>query len=137
MIYTICELPKNVSSWDLSDEDINKYIIFSTKEEINFYNKLKINGSLYYIGHSRHLKDKEVIYFFVRKFNFNKEEDLKIESEITCPYCGDYISNSCEMDNSGDNIACECCGSTFSYQREVTVEYWTRPVKKNTNFKEL
>ena len=50
-------------------------------------------------------------------------------NEITCPYCGCEIE-SWEMDDEDEEHICENCGSTFSYQRDVTVSYCSQPVKK-------
>ena len=50
----------------------------------------------------------------------------KIESEITCPYCGKiYTHDSWEaLEEDGDSDKFECaCGKFFVAQKMVTVEY--------------
>lgn len=55
-------------------------------------------------------------------------EVKEFEPHIICPYCGaiDYASFE-----RGDEDTTECgdCGGTIHYQRVVTVEYTTEPVK--------
>jgi len=42
----------------------------------------------------------------------------------------DENSDSWEAGDDEDEYECPCCGSVFSYQRNVTVEYCSHPVKK-------
>jgi len=53
---------------------------------------------------------------------------------ITCPYCGYENGDSWEADESDEHYECPNCGSYFSYEREVSVTYYSSP--KNRDFKE-
>ena len=50
---------------------------------------------------------------------------------ITCPYCGYENEDSWESDESDEHYECPNCGSYFSYEIEVSVSYYSSPVKKN------
>lgn len=50
---------------------------------------------------------------------------------ITCPYCGYENADSWEAEESDDHYECPNCGSYFSYEREVSVSYYSSPIKKN------
>ncbi len=43
--------------------------------------------------------------------------------DITCPYCGDTVSDSYERDDEG-SFDCDC-GESFEYCRNITVTYST------------
>lgn len=80
-------------------------------------------GDIYYAAYVQKLKNQDI-------FVGNKEPaDQNYKSEITCPYCGCEIE-SWEMDDEEDDYECGNCGSTFSYQRQVTVEYCSQPKYK-------
>ena len=49
---------------------------------------------------------------------------------ITCPYCGYEDGDSWEADESNDHYECPNCGCYFSYEREVSVSYYSSPVEK-------
>ena len=55
--------------------------------------------------------------------------DLKIESEITCPYCGYRYTDSHEKTNSEDewtdNLECPACERKFKATCVVTIDYRT------------
>lgn len=50
---------------------------------------------------------------------------------ITCPYCGYENEDSWEADELDEHYECPNCGSYFSYEREVSVNYYSSPVEKN------
>jgi len=80
-------------------------------------------GDTYYAAYVKKLKNQEI---FVGN---NEPADQNYKSEITCPYCG-CETESWEMDDEEDDYECGNCGSTFSYQRYVTVEYCSQPKYK-------
>ena len=127
-------------SWDYSSEgaspeDDGISPIYETDKNISMGDLLIINdvaycicsmsgkGNIYNICYVEKLKNQDV-------FINNKEpKSQNYTDDITCPYCGTEIE-SWEMEDYKDEYICESCGSTFSYQRNVTVEYCSQPVKK-------
>jgi DNA-directed RNA polymerase subunit RPC12/RpoP len=57
-------------------------------------------------------------------------KDKYYTDNITCPYCGYEDCDSWEAEDDEEQCECGNCGSIFSYQRKVTVEYCSQPVKK-------
>lgn len=128
-------------SWDysgngLTPEDDGIAPITETEKEINIGDVLVIGntaysvvslsgkGGRYYIAYVEKLKSQKVF------LDGQEAEDQDYTSQITCPYCGYENSDSWEADEDEDEYKCPCCGSVFSYQRNVTVEYCSQPVKK-------
>ncbi len=56
--------------------------------------------------------------------------------EITCPYCGDRVSDSREYSSSGDEV-CDTCGSEYTYSRNITVSYTSNIVDANRKIEVL
>jgi len=52
----------------------------------------------------------------------------EFEQHIICPYCGHVDYDSFERSDE-DTVECPVCGGTIHYERVVTVEYTTEPVK--------
>lgn len=50
------------------------------------------------------------------------------EQNIICPYCGHIYRDSFERSDE-DTTECQICGGTIHYERIVTIEYTTKPVK--------
>lgn len=57
-------------------------------------------------------------------------KDKDYTDNIMCPYCGYEDYDSWEEEDDEEQCECGNCGSIFSYQRKVTVEYCSQPVKK-------
>ena len=55
-------------------------------------------------------------------------EPKEFEQNIICPYCGHVYRDSFERSDE-DTTECQICGGTIHYERIVTVEYTTEPVK--------
>lgn len=55
-------------------------------------------------------------------------EAKEFEQNIICPYCGHIDTDSFERSDEG-MVECPMCGGTIHYERVVTVEYATEPVK--------
>jgi hypothetical protein len=111
-------------------EESKEYSILATEKEVPFDEILEINGKLYTCC-SRTLNKDSDNRIIVEEVSFNKEEDLKIKEEVTCPYCGYELSDSWEMDDYDDEVYCDGCKSFYSYERHTEVTYWSRPVEKN------
>lgn len=54
--------------------------------------------------------------------------DHHYTDEITCPYCGEVVDDSWELEDEGEWVCCEC-GLRFYYTRHVEVTYTTHAVK--------
>lgn len=131
----ICMLPeKNRFKYDKFDEYI-KYCILKTDKPIDFDETLKIKGKLYTIwcGSAPSGDDRA---FLVEEFEFKDEVSNEIETEITCPYCGYMKMDSWEQ-GDGEEEQCQICGSIFSWEKVITVDYRSEPVSKNENIKEI
>lgn len=127
-------------SWDYTElgitpEDEGIAPIYETENKIEIGDVLIINnaaytvcglpgkGCTYNIAYVQKMKNQSV-------YIENKEpKDQNYTSEITCPFCG-YEMESWEMDDEEDDYECGNCGSTFSYQREVSVSYCSQPKYK-------
>lgn len=60
----------------------------------------------------------------------SKEIDCSYTREVVCPYCGQMVSDSWELDDDGDYI-CDVCENEFFYYRNVEVTYSTEKKKEN------
>ena len=127
-------------SWDYTMNGItpeNEGIkpILVTDEEINIGDVLVINDIAYSVcslsGKAMKYQTAYVERLENQRVFVGKEEpkDINYSSEITCPYCGSEFE-SWEMDDEDDEYECGICKCIFSYQREVTVEYCSQPVRK-------
>ena len=59
----------------------------------------------------------------------NTSPELReLEANIICPYCGNIDRDSFERSEE-DTTECMRCGGIIHYQRIVTIEYTTVPVK--------
>lgn len=65
---------------------------------------------------------------FTDKLNASPEVK-EFEQNIICPYCGYVYVDSFERSDDEDTMKCPVCGGTIHYERIVTVEYTTEPVK--------
>lgn len=69
----------------------------------------------------------------VRKIEIDFEpEDKNYESNLKCPYCGYEDNDSCELSDDDEEHECSSCGATMSFERVVTVDYSSSPVKPPT-----
>ena len=66
----------------------------------------------------------------VKKIEYKKLAESKdYESNIICPFCSFEDLDSWEFSSDSNTINCDRCYSEFEYQRNVTVEYSTTPIK--------
>lgn len=107
----------------------NAIPIIEVDREIELEDLLKIEGHLYTVL----LKAPKENYVVVKELNVielpDEPEEHNFCNEITCPYCESEIE-SFEMDDEDDDYECPYCHSHFSYQREVTVTYNSKPIFK-------
>lgn len=127
--------------WDysqngLTPEDDGIKPIIETNKEINIGETIIIGnvaysvtalsgkGGRYHTAYVKKLKNQKVF------IDGEEPEDEDYTEQITCPYCGYENSDSWEAGDDEDEYECPRCGSVFSYQRNVTVEYCSQPVRK-------
>lgn len=128
-------------SWDfgmngLTPEDDGIKPMIETNKEINIGDTLIIGNAAYGVT-SLYGKGGKYHTAYVEKLKLQKvfidgeePEDKDCKEQITCPYCGHENGDSWEADDDEDECECPYCGSVFSYQRNVTVEYCSQPVRK-------
>lgn len=131
----------NKHTWDYSmsgvtPEDDGIMPITETNKEINIGDTIIIGNVAYSIVslsgkggryHTAYVKKLKLQKVFI---DGEEPEDKNYTGQITCPYCGYENGDSWESDDDEAEYDCPCCGSVFSYQRNVTVEYCSQPVRK-------
>lgn len=140
-IYDYADLG-NMRSWDYSmnnrtprDDGIEPIVV--TDKEIEMGELLIINNVAYTICSLSGKGNKFQIAYVERVKNqsvFVDGEDPEEQygaDNITCPYCGYEDVDSWEANESDDHYECSNCGSYFSYEREVSVSYYSSPIEKN------
>lgn len=140
-IYDYADLG-NMRSWDYSmnnrnprDDGIEPIAV--TDKEIEMGELLIINNVAYTICSLSGKGNKFHIAYIERVKNqsvFIDGEDPEEQygtDNITCPYCGYENADSWEADESDDHYECPNCGSYFSYEREISVSYYSSPIEKS------
>lgn len=94
--------------------------------DLDFQPEIIYHNGTYY----RKCAKKGDIIGVVETAYLDGEDDQEFESEITCPACGHSLSDSWEMEEEDDDYECSTCGSIFSYERIVTVEYSSQLIEK-------
>lgn len=128
-------------SWDYQGDDGPEKDgiepILTTDMPIDMGQILIINNTAYTVCSMHYKGDNNPTRCFVDRMRNQKvfvdeadPEEQDYKHEVTCPYCGHENSNSWELSDEEDEYECPNCGSTFSYQRNVTVEYCSQPVRK-------
>jgi hypothetical protein len=117
----------DISNWCKQGSDIENYpYIGEIDTDLNIGEVVKVGDSYYVPGVINHIKKSAG----VRKAEVDLEpEDKEYESDLTCPYCGYKDVDSWELSDDDEGHECGRCGGTMSYQRIVTVEYSSSPVK--------
>lgn len=128
-------------SWDYSEKGVTPEVdginpIIETEKKISMGDLLIINDIAYRICAMSGRANKYNVAYVERLkeqgifINSEEPEEKDYTHQITCPYCGYEDSDSWEEYDENDEYKCLGCGSTFSYQRNVTVEYCSQPVKR-------
>lgn len=137
---------KHKYSWDYNKdgrtpEDDGIKPLFETDKEISISEPITINNVAYSLGSISYKNDENgnrvptwsVAYKLKNQdvfVGYEDPEEQDYTSNIICPYCGYEDIDSWECSEEDDEHECGECGSTFSYQRVVTVEYCSQPIKK-------
>jgi DNA-directed RNA polymerase subunit RPC12/RpoP len=104
-----------------------KFLI-ETDKDLNVSDVIEIRNKTYSICRVE-LKESKVNAVGVRKVEFCEEPEETNEYNFTCPYCKYEYADAWELDDEGQT-ECPNCGSEIDYQREVTVSYIVKPIKK-------
>lgn len=121
----------NKSEWETGKLKLknNAIPLLETDGQLDIGEAYKINGHLYSVCV---ISPKEN-YVVVRELNVldlpSNPEDQDFTDEIVCPYCESALE-SFEMADEEDDYECPYCNSHFSYQRIISVEYCSQPVRK-------
>lgn len=66
----------------------------------------------------------------VREIEIDLEpEDKEYEDNLVCPYCGYVHEDSFDISEDSGEHECSGCGAVMAYERVVTVEYRSFPVR--------
>lgn len=117
----------DISNWCKQGAEVENYpYIGEIDIDANIHEVIKI-GDSYYSPRVLNLENKSA---GVKKVEINLEpEDEECEDKVTCPYCGYTDEDSWELEEDDDEHECGRCGAIMSFQRVVTVEYNSYPVK--------
>lgn len=128
-------------SWDYQNDDTPEVDgiepVFTTDKKVEIGQVLIINNIAFTTCSISYKGQNNPVWCLVEKlknqnvFIRNEEpEEQDYKNEVTCPYCGYEEGDSWEMTEYEEEHECSNCGSTYSYQRNVTVEYCSQPIKK-------
>jgi hypothetical protein len=116
-------------AFDFDDDylDIPEMFLLE-KDKVEIGSPIERNGKLYAL----HMIVQNKKYALASEHEIPEWDSAeeRYGDEITCPYCGDVKSDSWEKSDESDDEYCYVCGGTYSYQRIVTVEYESTPVRK-------
>ena len=117
----------DISNWCKQGTDIHNYpYIGEIDIDLTMGKVVKVGEDYFAIDVLKHVKKSAG----VRRIEIDFEpEDNKYEIDLVCPYCGHEDRNSWELPDDDDEYECESCGAIMSFERVVTVEYNSSPVK--------
>lgn len=117
----------DISEWCKLGVDVREYpYIGEVDRELSIGEILKVGEEYFSIG-CLDLKNKCVGVSKV-KIDFEPVEKV-YEGNIVCPYCNYEYRDSWELEDDSEGYECRRCGAVISYERVVTVEYNSYPVK--------
>lgn len=103
-------------------------------EEANAGEIISHNKS-YYVVSEISKKNNEI---GVEKINLDLDgEERHYEDDIICPYCGHENYDYMDDHITCDSVECEKCGFLFHLEREVIVQYSTKPVRQDINIRKI
>ncbi len=118
----------DISDWCKRGAEIENYpYIGEIDAPINLFEVICIDGDYYVSG----VLAGDRTYAGVRKIEIDLEpSDREYKNNLTCPYCGYVDNDSWELSSDcEEEHECGRCGGVMSYERIVTVEYSSSPVK--------
>lgn len=118
----------DITNWPKLGIDEMKYPLVGTVDATPKIGRiLDVAGQQFSVGILNHKDGYACVRPLITKLDTSPEV-MEFESNIICPYCGNIDSASFERSDE-DTTECGECGGTIHYQRIVTVEYTTEPVK--------
>ena len=118
----------DITNWPRRGLDETKYLFIGTIDTSPKIGKvLDVAGQQFRVGILNHKDGCAGVRPLAAKLD-TSPEPREFEPNIICPYCGNIDLASFERSDE-DTTECMECGGTIHYQRIVTVEYTTEPVK--------
>lgn len=118
----------DITKWPKQGLDETKYPLIGTVDAMPKIGRiLEVDGRQYRVGILNRKDGYAGVRPLTRKLD-TSPEPREFEPNIICPYCGNIDQDSFERSDE-DTTECQVCGGTIHYQRIVTVEYTTEPVK--------
>lgn len=118
----------DITNWPKQGLDETKYPLIGTIDATPKIGRiLEIADRQYRVGILNHKDGYAGVRPLVTKLDTSPEV-REFEPNIICPYCGNIDLDSFERSDE-DTTECGECGGTIHYQRIVTIEYTTEPVK--------
>lgn len=117
----------DISNWCKQGAEVENYpYVGEVNIDLTMGEIVEVGGDCYAIGvlnranKSAGVRQVEIIF---------EPEDKDYEINLICPYCGYENKDSWELSDEDEEHECGRCGAVMSYQRVVTVEYSSSPVK--------
>ena len=118
----------DITNWPKLGLDETKYPLIGTIDATPRIGRvLDVAGQQFGVG----ILDRKDRYAGVRPLTaklVKSPETSEFDPNIICPYCGNIDRDSFERSDE-DTTECMRCGGIIHYQRIVTIEYTTVPVK--------
>lgn len=117
----------DISNWCKQGVEVENYpYVGEINIDLTMGEIVKVGEDYYTIGVLNHVNKSAG----VRQVEIDFEpEDKDYENNVICPYCGYEDIDSWELSNDDEEHECGRCRAVMSYQRVVTVEYCSSPVK--------
>lgn len=117
----------DISNWCKQGVEVEDYpyigeinIDLKMAEVVKIGEKYFSIGVLNYVNKSAGVRQIEIDF---------EPENKDYENNLICPYCGYEDNDSWELSDDDEEHECSRCGAVMSYQRVVTVEYNSSPIK--------
>ena len=120
----------DISNWCKQGAEVENYpYIGEISIDLTMGEIVKVEEDYYSIGVLNHVNKSAG----ARQIEIDFEPDDKdYENNVICPYCGYEDRDSWELTDDNEEHNCGRCGAVVSYERVVTVEYNSSPVKPPT-----
>ncbi len=117
----------DISNWCKQGYEIEDYpYIGEVDMDLDLGQVVKVDDDYFVPGVLNHINRSAG----VRKMQIDFEPESKhYESGLVCPYCGYEDRDSWELADDDNEHECGRCGAIIAYERQVTVEYNSSPVK--------
>lgn len=117
----------DISNWCEQGAEVENYpYVGEINIDLTMGEVVKIGEKYFSIGVLNHIKKSAGVKQIEIDF---EPEDKNYENNLICPYCGYEDKDSWELSDDDNEHKCGRCGAVISYERVVTVEYNSSPVK--------